>query len=127
MSIADDGWSIDDHLQRGDDASVALWRRIDDFLQSLGDVTHSVSRSTVTYKGPRRGFAGAHPKGSVVVGYFDLMRELPADPRVRRASPYGRNLYVHHFQVADDTDIDATFLGWLREAYAVGCGAHLTR
>ena len=33
--------------------------------------------------------------------------------------------HVHHFRLTRPTDIDTTFLGWLREAYAVGEQRHL--
>jgi hypothetical protein len=56
---------------------------------------------------------------------MDLMRQLPEDRRIRTISPYGRNLFVHHYLLSDIGDLDDDFIGWLREAYAVGCGAHL--
>lgn len=118
-------WTIDDHLRGAEPAAVDLWRRVDELILSHGAVTHSVSRTTITYKGPRRGFAGARPVGSGVRGYFDLMRVLPSDPRVRSAAPYGRNLFVHHFTLATASELDDDVAAWLAEAYEVGCGAHL--
>ena len=51
--------------------------------------------------------------------------ELPADPRISGAAPYGRKLFVHQFRLADKSELDEAFAAWLREAYEVGCGAHL--
>jgi hypothetical protein len=118
-------WTLEDHLRNGDERTVALWRRFEEILEGFGPVSLSVSKTTVTFKGPRRGFAGARPTYTGLVGYFDLMRALPPDPRVRRPSPYGRNLFTHHFSIRDESELDEEFAGWLREAYAVGCGAHL--
>src|SRR4051812_10097240 len=119
-----DVWTVEDHLAAGDEWTVALWRRFAAIIDGFGPVTLSVSKTTVTFKGTRRGFAGARPTITALVGYFDLMRELPADRRLQRAAPFGRNLFVHHFTVTDASDLDDEFVGWLREAYAVGCGAH---
>ncbi|MDW4573200.1 DUF5655 domain-containing protein [Microbacterium sp. M3] len=118
-------WTVDDHLRDADPAAVRLWQRIDDLIGSFGPVTRSVSKTTITFKGTRRGFAGARPWRTGVRGYFDLMRELPADPRISGAAPYGRKLFVHQFRLADESELDEAFAAWLREAYEVGCGAHL--
>jgi hypothetical protein len=118
-------WTIEDHLRAGTDSTVALFRRVEAAIESFGPVSLSVSKSSVTFKGSRRGFAGARPTSKGVVGYFDIMRELPSDRRLHGISPYGSNLFVHHYRLAEDADLDEEFVSWLREAYAVGCGAHL--
>lgn len=118
-------WTVDDHLRGAEPDAVILWQRLDELLRSFGPVTHAVSRTTITFKGPRRGFAGARPMRRGLRGYFDLMRELPPDPRILSVSPYGRRLFVHQFRLAGAGDLDDTVAGWLREAYDVGCGAHL--
>jgi len=120
-------WTVDDHLRDADPAAVRLWHRIDELIRSFGPVTHSVAKTTITFKGPRRGFAGARPLRAGGRGYFDLMRELPPDPRILSASPYGRRLFVHQFRLADESEFDDDVGAWLREAYDVGCGAHLDR
>lgn len=125
MSSDDRAWTIDDHLRTGTDRTNALFEKIRALIVSFGPGTISVSKSSVTFKGTRRGFAGARPTAKAVVGYLDLMRRLPADPRITSASLYGRNLFVHHYVLHDDSELDAEFVSWLRESYAVGCGAHL--
>lgn len=118
-------WTVEDHLAAGDERTVALWHRFAQILEGFGPVTVSVSKTTVTFKGSRRGFAGGRPTKTGLVGYFDVMRRLPDDPRIRSVAPYGRRLFVHHFRIDDDDELDEEFVGWLEEAYAVGCGAHL--
>lgn len=114
------------HLRDKPEASVDLYRRLEKVLLSLGGVTLSPSKTTIGFKGTRRGFAGARPTSIGVQGYFDIMEQLStADPRIRRATPYQRNLYVHHFQLTHAGDLDDEFLGWLHQAHAVGTGAHL--
>ncbi len=125
MSAEDRDWTVDDHLRAGSDNTVALFEKIRALINSFGPGSVSVSKTTVTFKGTRRGFAGARPNKRAVVGYLDLMRQLPPDPRITRAAPYGKNLYVHHYVLRDETELDGQFSSWLLDAYAVGCGAHL--
>lgn len=125
--MTDDVWTVERHMLAGNEQTVAIYRKIEEVVHSLGEISVSVSKTAITFKGPRRGFAGARPNRDGVVGYFDLMRQLPADPRIRRVSPYGRNLFVHGYRLRDEFELDATFVDWLTEAYQVGSGAHLQR
>lgn len=124
--MSEHGWTEDDHLRGKPEASIALYRDMRALIEGFGDVTASVSKTTITVKGSRRGFASARPTRTGVQGYFDLTRDLgTGDRRIRNVEPYQRNLNVHHYHLTDDADLDETFIGWLREAYDVGCGAHL--
>ena len=102
-------WTVERHLEAGSDQGRALWHRF----------AEPVAKTTVTFKGPKRGFAGARPKGDELVGYFDVTYQVD-DPRIRTVSPYQKDLFVHHFRVAS---IDDEFAGWIHDAYEqVGCG-----
>jgi hypothetical protein len=94
-------------------------------IAEQGPVTLSVSKTTITFKGVRRGFAGARPTRFGVDGYLDTMRPLVGDPRIRNSSPYTKRLFVNHFRVTSLVDLDETFRGWVGKAYAVGRGDHL--
>lgn len=119
-----DEWTIDRHLAGKPEFAVALFNRFIDMVEAIGPFTYSVSKSTVTLKGVRRGFAGARPVAAGLRGYFDIQREV-SDTRIRSVSPYTKRLFVHHFHVASAADLDDEFAGWLEEAYAVGAGMHL--
>lgn len=118
-------WTVEDHLRGADPAAVALYREVESLLLGMGGTTLAVSKTTITFKGSRRGFAGARPLGTGIRGYLDLTRELPADPRVLSVSPYTRRLFVHQYRLRSADQLDDTFRGWLAEAHAVGAGAHL--
>ena len=105
-------------------ASVALYEAFVAAVTSCGPFSVAVSKTSITFKGPRRGFAGARPTSRGVTGYMDLQRQV-AGPQITRSSPYGSRLYVHHYRLTALSDLDATFRSWLAEAYAVGTGAHL--
>src|SRR5690625_545105 len=109
-------WTEDDHLRDKPEEFIALYRHVRALIEGFGDVTASVSKTTITVKGSRRGFASARPTRTGVQGYCDLTRSLGiGDRRIRNVEPYQRNL--HHYHLADDADLDETFTGWLREAY----------
>jgi hypothetical protein len=113
------------HLENGTPDSRAMYARFVHMLDQIGPYTVHPARSTITFKGTRRGFCGAHPKGERLVGYFDLTRQVDADVRVRSVSPYTKRLFVHQFRVLTLSDLDNEFKNWLVEAYAVGQGKHL--
>lgn len=117
-------WTVEDHLRNKPEASVALFHRFVDLLSSIGPFLYSPSKTTVTFKGSRRGFAGARPDRRGLVGYLDLQR-IVEDPRITSVSPYTAKLFTHHFRINALEQLDETFLGWLREAHAVGEGAHV--
>jgi hypothetical protein len=125
MTQDDTPWTVEDHLRDAPSEHVDLYRRVEAFLLSLGDVSLSVSRTTITFKGSRRGFAGARPTRRGVQGYLDLTRSLEGDPRIRRATPYTKRLFVNQYLLASEADLDDTFRSWLREAWQVGRGDHL--
>jgi hypothetical protein len=117
-------WTVQDHLHGKPDAVVALYRRFIALVQACGPFEYAVSKTAITFKGSRRGFAGAKPTAQGLDGYLDLQRRVE-DPRIRRASPYTKRLVVHQFRISRPEQLDAEFAGWVREAYQVGQGGHL--
>jgi hypothetical protein len=117
-----DTWTIERHLEAGTDHGRALYWRFVDIVAACGEYTTSVAKTTITFKGPRRGFAGARPNRDRLQGYFDVTYRVD-DPRVSRASPYQKDLFVHHFRVDSLEQLDDVFAGWIVDAYdQVGCG-----
>ena len=127
MQPADRIWTVDDHLRGMPPEHVDLYRDVEEAIRACGPVELSVSKTTITFKGARRGFAGARPTVRGVQGYLDLMRPLEGDRRIRRSTPYTARLFVNQFRITSASELDDTFRGWIAEAYAVGQGAHLSR
>ena len=120
--MASPEWTVERHLEAGSEQGRDLWHRFADLVASCGEHSLSVAKTTVTFKGPKRGFAGARPKGDELIGYFDVDYKVE-DPRIRSATPYQKDLFVHHFRVSSIDSIDDEFAGWIRDAYEqVGCG-----
>ena len=115
-------WTIERHLEAGTEQGRALFHRFVDIVASCGEYTTSVAKTTITFKGPRRGFAGARPKGDRLQGYFDVTYRVH-DPRISSIAPYQKDLFVHHFRVDSLDQMDDEFARWIGDAYhQVGCG-----
>jgi hypothetical protein len=119
------GWTVARYLEGKPPEIVELYECFIGLVERWGPFTYSVTKTAITLKGERRGFAGLAPKAASLDGYLDLQRQV-FDPRIRRSSPYTKRLYVHQFRVTSRDQLDETFAGWLDEAYQVGQGAHLT-
>jgi hypothetical protein len=122
--MAGQEWTVAAHLRGCDPAVVRLYERFVELVRACGAFEVAVSKTAISFKGTRRGFAGAKPKRRWLDGYLDLQRQL-TDPRIRSASPYTKRLFVHQFRVTALDQLDEDFAGWVREAYAVGQGLHL--
>jgi hypothetical protein len=118
-------WTVGDHLRGKPAGSVTLYQRFVDLVTACGPFTYAVAKTTITFKGSRRGFAGARPTTHGLAGYLDLQR-LIEDPRILRATPYTSRLFVHQFRITVPDQLDDEFAAWVGEAYKVGQGSHLT-
>ena len=118
-------WTVEDHLRDATAEQIGLYRAFEEMVRDCGPVTVAVFKTAITFKGTRRGFAGARPAGGGLRGFLDLTRSLEGDPRIRRGEPYTKRLFVNHFQVTSAAELDETVRGWVRESYAVGQGDHL--
>lgn len=117
-------WTVEDHLAGKPEQSVAMFHRFIELVERCGPFTYSPSKTTVTLKGSRRGFAGARPTDTGLTVYLDLQRPIDSS-RVRNVSPYTKRLWVHHLRLTSIDELDDEVAGWVREAYAVGAGEHL--
>jgi hypothetical protein len=117
-------WTVEDHLSGQPAGSVELYLRFVELVETCGPFTCSVAKTMITFKGSRRGFAGAKPTRRGLSGYLDLQRVV-SDPRFISSSPYTRRLFVHQVRITALAQLDDEFAGWIGEAYAVGRGAHL--
>src|SRR5271167_4273283 len=115
-------WTIERHLLGKPPEVIALYHRFIELAQACGPFTYAISKSAITLKGTRRGFAGAALGQRALRGYLDLPRRVE-DARITRSDAYTKRLYVHHFRVDNPGQIDEQFAGWLGEAYQVGAGA----
>ena len=121
-----DEWTVERHLYGKPEQVVALYRRFIKIAEACGPFSYSVTKTAISLKGWRRAFACLAPKKASLDCYLDLQRRVE-DTRIRRSSPYTKRLFVHHFRIVAPSVIHHLFAQWLKEAYAVGEGAHLVR
>ena len=119
--MAEAEWNVERHLLGKPPEVVALYHHFTRLVSACGPFTYSVSKSAITCKGTRRGFAGARLRHHALGGYLDLQRRVE-DPRIIRSSPYTSRLYVHQFRIETASQLDDEFAGWIHEAYQVGGG-----
>jgi hypothetical protein len=117
-------WTVDDHLRGQPAASIDLYHRFVDLVAACGPYTCAVSKTTIVFKGVRRGFAGARPTARGLTAFLDLQR-LVDDRRVISVAPYTKRLFVHQIRLTAPTDLDDEFASLVAEAYAIGQGAHM--
>jgi hypothetical protein len=117
-------WTVEDHLRGKPPVSVALYLRFVQLVAACGPFTYAVAKTTITFKGSRRGFAGARPTERGLTAYLDLTRQV-TDPRIIRSSPYTQRLFTHQVRLTRLEELDDDFAELIAEAYAVGAGAHL--
>jgi Domain of unknown function (DUF5655) len=117
-----DVWTVERHLEAGSDQGRALFHRFVEIVAACGEYTTSVAKTTITFKGPRRGFAGARPNRDRLQGYFDVTYRVE-DARIRSVGSYQKDLFVHHFRIDTLDQLDDEFARWISDAYdQVGCG-----
>ena len=116
-------WSVERHLAGKPDFVVDLYERFESLVGACGPFTYNITKTAITFKGTRRGFAGAKPRKSSLDGYLDLQAPVN-DVRFLRVSPYTKRLFVHQFRITSTEQIDESFTNWVKEAYLVGGGAH---
>jgi hypothetical protein len=107
-------------------ASAALFRRFVEMARACGTATFELQNGPVVLRGTRRIFAAVTVTERGLVGMLNLPRQLE-DPRIRKVDPLTRRLFPNGFLLTSDANLDETFAGWLREAWDVGAGAHLSR
>ena len=101
-------------------ASRRIYDRFVERLGELGPFEYAPTRRQIGFQ-VNRIFAGVHLTERGLEGYLDIAREVESD-RFLRVSPYTKRLWVHHFVLTSEDEVDDEFAGWLGEAYEVGWG-----
>ena len=76
----------------------------------------------VVLHGCRRIFAGLVPRDGGLGGMLNLLAPVH-DVRFTKVEPLTKRIWHHRFFLTDPSQVDETFLGWVREACDVGQGA----
>ena len=92
-------------------------------VRSLGPVIVLPEKTRIAFQ-VRMSFAQVTPRQRWLDGHVVLARRLE-HPRFRKIETFSPRNHLHAFRLQKLTDVDRTFVSWLREAYAVGEQKHL--
>ena len=119
--MPDDAATPDD-LFAGFPESLAICRAVQETVSTIGAATMRVTKSQVAFR-RRRGFAYVWRPGQQVnsdvpaVLSIALPHELTSE-RFKEVVHPSANMWMHHIELHDATEVDDHVVAWLAEAYA---------
>jgi len=116
---------LDHHFAGREPIVRELFDRVADAVRSIGPVIILPEKTRIAFQ-VRMSFAQVTPRKRWLDGHVVLARRLE-HPRFRKIETFSPRNHVHVFRVEKPSDIDQTFVAWMREAYAVGEQRHLER
>jgi hypothetical protein len=115
--------ALAEHLRGRDPRVIALYRRFVQMVRRCGRVSILPEKTRIAFQ-VRMSFAVVSFRRNKLRGHVVLARRLE-NPRFLRIDTISPRNHVHHFELRSRNDLDREFLGFLREAYRVGCQLHL--
>ena len=113
---------IDDHF-RGRPRARQLFDSYLTAVRSLGPVTVVSSKSRIAFM-TRVRFAGCQVRKDWLLAAFWLVRQVRS-PRFSKVESLGPRIWLYHFPIRDESDIDDEMMAWMAEARLVGDQEHL--
>jgi hypothetical protein len=92
-------------------------------VRSIGPVIELPEKTRIAFQ-VRMSFAQVTPRRRWLDGHVVLARRLEHQ-RFRNIETFSPRNHVHTFRLEHPTDVDSTFVEWMREAYAVGEQRHI--
>jgi hypothetical protein len=114
---------LTDHFREKSPEIRALFDAVVAAIESVGPVRILPEKTRIAFQ-VRMSFAQVTPRRRWLDGHVVLARRLES-PRFIRVETISPRNHVHVFRLTQVSDIDAEFLRWIREAYAVGNQDHL--
>jgi Domain of unknown function (DUF5655) len=125
QSHACGSWTVDDHLRAASAEVSELYRGFVALVERCGPVTLAPTKTRIGFK-VRMTFAAVSLRRDRLDAHVILARRLE-DPRFVEVASFGPRSHQHRFRIASLDELDEQVLGWIREAYAVGCQERLAR
>lgn len=104
-----------DALARADPALQRAYASLLKAAQGLGPVTEERGARSVLLRS-RGGFLGVHPKRDCLDLQIVTDHVIRA-ARVTKVDPVSARRFHVHVRIANEKEVDAELVGWLREAY----------
>jgi hypothetical protein len=113
--------TVGDHLRDADPAAVRLYERFVQLLDGCGPYELAPIARQIGFRGTSRIFAAARPRDAGLEGYLDLTH-ADAHPMVHHVAAFAPGLWVHHFRLSSEEEMDDSFRAAVCEARDVGDG-----
>jgi len=114
---------LDHHFDGCEPLVRELYELVARAVRSIGPVRILPEKTRIAFQ-VRMSFAQVTPRRRWLDGHVVLARRLE-HPRFRKIESFSPRNHVHVFRLERPSDIDETFVAWMREAYAVGEQRHL--
>ena len=116
---------LDHHFAGREPIVRELYELVAAAARSIGPVAILPEKTRIAFQ-VRMSFAQVTPRKRWLDGHLVLARRLE-HPRFRKIETFSPRNHLHAFRLEQPSDVDDTFLSWLREAYDVGAQKHLSR
>jgi uncharacterized protein DUF5655 len=114
---------LDHHFDGREPIVRELFDLVVTAVRAIGPVTILPEKTRIAFQ-VRMSFAQVTPRKRWLDGHVVLARRLE-HARFRTIETFSPRNHLHAFRLEHPGDVDATFVAWMREAYAVGAQRHL--
>ena len=114
---------LDHHFDGREPIVRELFDLVVTAVRAIGPVTILPEKTRIAFQ-VRMSFAQVTPRKRWLDGHVVLARRLE-HARFRKIETFSPRNHLHAFRLEHAGDVDATFVAWMREAYAVGAQRHL--
>jgi hypothetical protein len=116
-------YSLEAHFEGKNPEALELFNALLNLFRSFGPVTVLPEKSRIAFQ-VRMSFAAVSTRRSYLIGHLVLARRVE-DSRFTRIDTISARNHVHHFKLADSSQLDKGFKALAKEAYDVGEQRHL--
>ena len=116
---------LEHHFVGRDPIVRELYELVVKTICSIGPVTILPEKTRIAFQ-VRMSFAQVTPRRRWLDGHVVLARHLE-HPRFRTVETFSPRNHLHVFRLEHTTDVDDTFVAWMREAYAIGEQRHVEK
>jgi hypothetical protein len=114
---------VERHFERSEPVVRASFDRLLAAVRAIGPVEVLPEKTRIALH-VRMSFAAVMPRRRWLDGHLILARSI-RHPRFRKVEVYSPRNVLHAFRLHSPHEVDAEFIAWLAEAYAVGQRQHL--